>query len=46
MFTIGLEFSLSKLIAMRSIVFGLGGLQVLITTLMTIACALLIGGPY
>lgn len=43
MFTIGLEFSLSKMIAMRSIVFGLGGLQVMITTLLTVGCTLLIG---
>lgn len=43
MFTIGLEFSLSKLIAMRSIVFGLGGLQVGITTLLTVGCALMLG---
>jgi monovalent cation:H+ antiporter-2, CPA2 family len=33
MFTIGLEFSLPELIAMRRSVFGLGALQVLITTL-------------
>lgn len=33
MFTIGLEFSLPKLIAMRTIVFGLGGTQVLISCL-------------
>ncbi|MBI3545533.1 MAG: cation:proton antiporter [Gammaproteobacteria bacterium] len=32
MFTIGLEFSLSKLVAMKTIVFGLGGAQVLIST--------------
>ncbi len=33
MFTIGLEFSLPKLVAMKSTVFGLGGAQVLISCL-------------
>ncbi len=33
MFSVGLEFSLSKLIAMRRIVFGLGVAQVLLTTI-------------
>ncbi len=33
MFSIGLEFSLPKLRAMRSLVFGLGGLQVALTML-------------
>jgi len=32
LFTIGLEFSLSKLVAMRGVVLGLGGAQVFITT--------------
>jgi CPA2 family monovalent cation:H+ antiporter-2 len=32
MFTIGLEFSLPKLVQMRRLVLGLGGLQVLLTT--------------
>ncbi|MGE6106533.1 monovalent cation:proton antiporter-2 (CPA2) family protein [Aeromonas sobria] len=32
MFSLGLEFSLSKLIAMRSLVVGVGGLQVVLTT--------------
>ena len=32
MFSLGLEFSLSKLIAMRSLVIGVGGLQVILTT--------------
>ncbi len=35
MFTIGLEFSLPKLMAMKRAVLGLGGLQVLLTTLIT-----------
>jgi CPA2 family monovalent cation:H+ antiporter-2 len=34
MFSIGLEFSLPQLRAMRSLVFGLGGLQVLATALL------------
>ena len=33
MFTVGLEFSLPKLIAMKNLVFGLGGAQVLISSL-------------
>jgi CPA2 family monovalent cation:H+ antiporter-2 len=28
MFTVGLEFSLPKLMAMKNVVFGLGGAQV------------------
>ena len=35
MFSIGLEFSLPKLKAMRRLVFGLGGLQVIVTMLST-----------
>src|SRR3978361_846790 len=35
MFSIGLEFSLPKLMAMRSIVFGLGMAQVLLTIAVT-----------
>ena len=38
LFLIGLELSLHRLLTMRRLVFGLGGLQVLITT------ALLAGG--
>ncbi|MFN7097119.1 MAG: monovalent cation:proton antiporter-2 (CPA2) family protein [Gammaproteobacteria bacterium] len=41
MFTIGLEFSLSKMISMKRTVLGLGGLQVAITTAITMAVALL-----
>jgi len=37
MFSIGLEFSLTKLKTMRSLVFGLGGLQVGITMLLATA---------
>ena len=36
MFSIGLEFSLPKLRAMRNLVFGLGGLQVLVTILVVV----------
>jgi CPA2 family monovalent cation:H+ antiporter-2 len=41
MFSIGLEFSLSQLYAMRRTVFGLGGLQVVLTMalVMAVACA-------
>lgn len=35
MFTIGLEFSLTKLITMRRVVFGLGTAQVVLTTVIT-----------
>ena len=41
MFSIGLEFSLPKLRAMRSLVFGLGGLQVGFTVLGVVAAVLL-----
>lgn len=54
MFTIGLEFSLAKLVAMKRLVLGLGGLQVAITTAITmtvafmahahLAMALVVGG--
>ena len=39
LFAIGLEFSLTQMLSMRKIVFGLGGLQVLITGLFTFAIA-------
>ena len=39
MFSIGLEFSLPRLVAMKRIVFGLGGLQVLLTLLVVTAIA-------
>lgn len=44
MFTIGLEFSLPKLLSMRRTVLGLGGLQVLLTTLLAMTLALTAGG--
>ena len=43
MFTIGLEFSLPQLIAMRSLVLGLGGLQVLVTVIAGTAIAFGVG---
>ncbi|MDH3406758.1 MAG: cation:proton antiporter, partial [Gammaproteobacteria bacterium] len=43
MFTIGLEFSLPKLIAMKIMVFGLGGAQVLISSLVFGFVAWLLG---
>ncbi|HYR36041.1 MAG TPA: monovalent cation:proton antiporter-2 (CPA2) family protein [Burkholderiales bacterium] len=43
MFSIGLEFSLGKLHAMRRVVFGLGGAQVLGTLLAAVAAALAFG---
>ncbi len=42
MFTIGLEFSLPKLVQMRRLVLGLGGLQVVLTT--ALFAALLFAG--
>src|SRR5512134_1984899 len=43
MFSIGLEFSLHRLKAMRRIVLGLGGAQVLLTVLFTVAAGWAIG---
>lgn len=43
MFSIGLEFSLSKLYAMKRIVFGLGGAQVALTMAAVTLLALLFG---
>ncbi|MHA7840595.1 MAG: cation:proton antiporter [Gammaproteobacteria bacterium] len=43
MFTIGLEFSLVKMLAMKHIVFGFGGLQVIITSAIAFSVALLLG---
>ncbi len=44
MFSIGLEFSLSRLFSMRHLVFGLGGAQVLITLGGTVLVTLLVYG--
>ncbi|MEQ1555548.1 MAG: cation:proton antiporter, partial [Gallionella sp.] len=41
MFSIGLEFSLSRLRAMKRTVFGLGGAQVLVTLLLVLGAATL-----
>jgi CPA2 family monovalent cation:H+ antiporter-2 len=46
MFSIGLEFSLAKLFAMKRIVFGLGAAQVLATLLVVTGIALLAGLPW
>ena len=43
MFTIGLEFSLPKLVSMRRLVFGLGGAQVILTLLLVTALVTLLG---
>jgi len=43
MFSIGLEFSLPKLVTMRRIVFGLGAAQVLATLIFVWAVAVLLG---
>ena len=46
MFTIGLEFSLSKLKAMQQLVFGVGLLQVLLTLVaIALLCGYLTGSP-
>ncbi len=46
MFSIGLEFSLTRLKTMRMAVFGLGGLQVALTMFLVMALALAIGLPW
>ena len=43
MFSIGLEFSLPKLVTMRRLVFGLGAAQVLATMLTVWGCAVALG---
>ena len=43
LFTIGLEVSFPRLIAMRSIVFGIGSVQVVVSTLSTIAIGIWLG---
>src|ERR1043165_6355148 len=43
MFSVGLEFSLPQLMAMRRLVLGFGGLQVLVTIGLVIAIAMLAG---
>ena len=46
MFSIGLEFSLPKLVTMRRIVFGLGAAQVLTTLLVVWAVAVALGAEW
>jgi CPA2 family monovalent cation:H+ antiporter-2 len=46
MFSIGLEFNLHKLRAMRTIVFGLGGSQVVLTMLLAVSGSLLLNWIY
>ena len=46
MFSIGLEFSLSKLFQLRRAVFGLGSAQVLLTLAGVVAVAALAGAPW
>ena len=46
MFSIGLEFSLPKLRAMRKLVFGLGGMQVVITIVSILGILMLAGTPF
>ncbi|HEX5538425.1 MAG TPA: cation:proton antiporter, partial [Methylophilaceae bacterium] len=46
MFSIGLEFSLTQLYAMRRIVLGLGGAQVAITLVVIMAACRLLGLPW
>jgi CPA2 family monovalent cation:H+ antiporter-2 len=43
MFSVGLEFSLPQLVAMRTIVLGLGGSQVAVVTLLGTLAAVLLG---
>ncbi|MHC8406453.1 MULTISPECIES: cation:proton antiporter [unclassified Pseudomonas] len=45
LFSLGLEFSLSKMIALRKVVFRLGGLQVLITAAILGALLMWLGMP-
>src|SRR5262245_19523411 len=46
MFSIGLEFSLPKLVSMRRLVFGLGLAQVLLTVALVTAAALALGASW
>ena len=46
MFSIGLEFNLHKFRAMRTIVFGLGGSQVILTILLAVPASLLMNWIY
>lgn len=46
MFSIGLEFSLPKLLTMRRMVFGFGAAQVLVTMALVAAIAILVGADW
>lgn len=46
MFSIGLEFSLPKLKAMRKLVLGLGGMQVVLTIALVLGILMLQGTPF
>jgi len=46
MFSIGLEFNLHKLRAMRTIVFGLGGSQVILTILLAVPASMMMNWIY
>jgi CPA2 family monovalent cation:H+ antiporter-2 len=46
LFTIGIEFSLKKLLKMRQVVLGAGSRQVVLTIVVTLAVALLLGFPW
>ena len=46
MFSIGLEFSLPKLLTMRKMVFGHGSLQVLVTMALVTAIAIVVGADW
>ncbi|MGC9386333.1 MAG: monovalent cation:proton antiporter-2 (CPA2) family protein [Hydrogenovibrio sp.] len=43
LFSIGLEFSLTQMVSMRRVVFGLGGLQVFVTGLVVFGVSYLLG---
>jgi CPA2 family monovalent cation:H+ antiporter-2 len=45
LFSLGLEFSLSKMLALRQLVFGLGSLQVLGSGILLGGCLMLLGMP-
>jgi len=46
LFTVGLEFSLPQLFAMKTTVVGLGGLQVIVSAVVGAALSLLLGADY
>jgi CPA2 family monovalent cation:H+ antiporter-2 len=46
LFTIGIEFSLKKLLKMRQVVLGAGSRQVLLTIALSFSAALLLGYPW